>query len=239
MASAMPLPLPLSLALEQLIKGLIKLDDETAARLDTLEGAVIRIVLSAPKLELVFSVVDREVNVLRVFDAEADVTIEGSLQALRSLRENSSALYRGDVKIEGDLEQAQALRDIVSGFDPDWEEPLSSILGDTVVHQLSAMGRDFTSWFERTSQGFRDNSSEWLQEEVELLAANSEVADFCTEVDTLRADVDRLEARIDRLSPTETTDTGADAAVDTGTDSVPADDQDDSSQQPTGDSTVP
>jgi len=66
----MPLPLPLSMALEQLIRGLIKLDDETVARLDKLDGAVIRVVLSTPRVELVFSVVDREVSVLRVFDAQ-------------------------------------------------------------------------------------------------------------------------------------------------------------------------
>jgi len=112
---------------------------------------------------------------------------------------HSSALYRGDVKIEGDLEQAQALKEIVGGFDPDWEEPLSSILGDSLVHQLSGMVSDFSAWFERTSEGFRDNSSEWLQEESELLASNSEVSEFCSEVDTLRADTDRLEARLDRI----------------------------------------
>ena len=41
------------------------------------------------------------------------------------------------------------------------------------------------------------NTSEYLQEEVEMLAPNTEVKRFCSDVDEVREQLDRLTARID------------------------------------------
>ena len=54
-------------------------------------------------------------------------------------------------------------------------------------------------WLERTRASLQQNTSEYLQEEAEVLAPNAAVCDFCTEVDEVRAAADRLEARLRKL----------------------------------------
>ncbi len=193
------LPSPLNVAIETGIQSLLKLDPESRERLLTLEGKVIAINVTQPSVSVCLSIVDQQVLVLGALDEPADTTITGSLTALRSLSTGNDALYEGRLKIEGDLGVGQQFKDIVTGLDPDWESLLSPVLGDTLVHQLSVAGQSFFSWIDRSKETMRLNTSEYLQEEVELVAPTSEVHAFCKEVDDCRAASDRLEARVRRL----------------------------------------
>lgn len=195
----MTLPLPVNLAIEHGIQSLLKLDPESRDRLALLDGKVIAVNVLSPAMTLVFSVVDGRVHVIGDHDDEADTTITGSLQALRSLSKGNDALYRNEVSIDGDMETAQALKRFLAQVDPDWEEFLSPLLGDTVVHQLSLASRSLGQWFDRTRDAMARNTSNYLQEETEMLAPNALVRDMCNEIDTVRAEADRLEARVLRL----------------------------------------
>ena len=193
------IPSPINVAIEQGIQALLQLDPDTRDRVGQLEGKLIAVNLVQPNLEFVISVVDKRVNIIGRLDTPADTTLTGSLTAFKSLASGNEALYKGEVKIEGDLHIGQQLKDIVAKLDPDWEEFLSPMLGDTVVHQLAIAGQSFSSWLSRTRSSLEQNTSEYLQEEAELLAPNSEVRDFCLDVDAIRASADRLDARIKRL----------------------------------------
>lgn len=193
------LPSPVNAAIERAIDGLLQLDPDTRQRLSSLEGKVIAINVTQPSVNVVLSIVDQRVNVIGQTDTPADTTLSGSLSALRSLSSGNEALYQGAVTVEGDIGVGQHLKDIVASLDPDWEEFLSPILGDTVVHQLSLLSQGVSSWMQRTSSAMKQNTSEYLQEEAEVLAPNSEIHAHCLEVDELRAAADRLEARIKRL----------------------------------------
>jgi len=193
------IPSPLNVAIEQGIEAMLRLDPETRDRLADLEGKLIAVQFVEPSLEFVVSVVSKRVNVIGKIDTPADVTLTGSVSAFRSLSKGNDAIYKGDIKIEGDIHIGQQLKEIIAQLNPDWEEILSPVLGDTVVHQLAIASQSLSSWFSRTRSSFEQNTSEYLQEEVELLAPNSEVRDFCLNVDASRAAVDRLDARIKRL----------------------------------------
>ena len=193
------LPSPVNAAIERAIEALLQLDPDTRQRLSSLEGKVIAINITQPTVNVVLSIVDQRVNVIGQTDTPADTTLTGSLGALRSLSSGNDALYQGDVTVEGDIGIGQELKEIVASLDPDWEEFLSPVLGDTVVHQLSVFGQGLSSWMQRTRSAMRQNTSEYLQEEAEVLAPNSEVQAFCLEVDDVRAAGDRLEARVSRL----------------------------------------
>jgi len=193
------LPSPLNVAIEAGIQSLLKLDPDTRERLQALEGKVIAINVKQPSVSVCLSIVDQQVLVLGILDEPADTSITGSLNALRSLSSGNDALYEGRLKIEGDLGVGQQFKDIVTGLDPDWESFLSPVLGNTLVHQLSVAGQNFFSWFDRSKESMRLNTSEYLQEEIELVAPSSEVHVFCEEVDAFRATADRLEAKIKRL----------------------------------------
>jgi ubiquinone biosynthesis protein UbiJ len=193
------IPSPINVAIEQGIQALLRLDPDTRDRLDQLDGKLIAVNVVRPNLEFVISVVDKRVNIIGQVDTPADTTLTGSLSAFKSLSSGNDALYKGEVSIEGDLHIGQQLKDIVAKLDPDWEELLSPMLGDTVVHQLAIASQSLSSWLSRTRSSLEQNTSEYLQEEAELLAPNSEIHDYCLDVDAIRASVDRLDARIERL----------------------------------------
>lgn len=190
----MKLPLPIVLLVQQAVNAITRLDPDTTRALDRIDGKVIRIQVSDLDMDVVLSVVDRHVDVLRIFDGDADTIVSGSLNHLLSLRQSNDALYRGDARIEGDMAVGQELRDIIGAVHVDWEELMAPVLGDSTAQQLGQMGEQFTAWFTRSRNSVRQNTSDYLQEDAELLAAKGEVQRFCNEVDELRADMDRLEA---------------------------------------------
>lgn len=195
----MSLPMPLNVVLEQSIEALLKLDPETRERLSGLDGKLIRINVTSPSLSVALAVTGGKVYVVAESTTPADTIISGSLAALRSLAGGNDAVYRGEVTLEGDLGTGQQLKEIMAGIDPDWEEIISPLVGDTLAHRLGSAGRQLGHWLQRTRDSLRQNTSEYLQEEVEVLAPNYAVRDFCNEVDEVRAAADRLEARLRRV----------------------------------------
>jgi len=198
-----PLPAPLAFALERAIAALLAFDPDTAERLARLDGRVVRLVVRSAigdtDVELALSIVDGHVDVFGAFDGEADVSIAGTVGALRSLSGGNDALYTGEVKVEGDLGVAQGLSELVSGLDVDLEEIVAPVLGGTLARRVGVAGRDARAWAGRTRAGFRANVAEYLEEESELLTTRDEVERFGGDVDELRAAADRLEARIRRF----------------------------------------
>ncbi len=195
----MDLPFPFRAAIERGIEALLTLDPDTRSRLAALDGKVIAINVTSPALGVVVSIVDGQVFLPGSVDSAADTTLTGSLNALRSLAGGNDALYRGDVTIEGDIGVGQQLKELLADLDPDWEEFLSPLLGDTVVHRAGIVTSAVGDWMQRTQNALRQNTADYLQEEVELLAPVSQVRAFCLDVDELRASADRLDARIKKI----------------------------------------
>ena len=196
----MSLPLPITVALEQLINRALKLDEETRARLDDVNGKVVQLNITSPIPALVtFSITDRHVYVSGHHDGDVDTTIKGSLSSLQSLMRNNDAIHRGEASIEGDIATGNALKGMASSLDIDWEEQISPLVGDTVAHQLGVASRKLASWFDRTSQSMKANTREYLEEEVEFVAPANMLRHFADSVDDMQSAVDRLEARLKQL----------------------------------------
>ena len=196
----MSLPLPITVALEHLINRALKLDEETRARLDDVNGKVVQLNITSPIPALVtFSITDRHVYVSGHHDGDVDTTIKGSLSSLQSLMRNNDAIHRGEASIEGDIATGNALKGMASSLDIDWEEQISPLVGDTVAHQLGVASRKLASWFDRTSQSMKANTREYLEEEVEFVAPANMLRHFADSVDDMQSAVDRLEARLKQL----------------------------------------
>lgn len=200
----MNLPFPLLLTLEKSIETLLAMDPDTRERLRAIDGKTLRVNVKAPSLSLLLSVNDGRVQLLQPdeheeIESSADTTISGSLADLRSLLDGNQAVYSGDVLIEGDIGTSQELKQIIGKIDPDWQDAISPYLGDGLTHRLDMAQARLGRWLERTRTGARLNGRDYLQEELELLAPNTEVDWFCEQVDDIRANVDRLAARLQRL----------------------------------------
>ena len=144
---------------------------------------------------------------LRAFDGEADVSVTGTLAALRSLADDNDALYSGAVRIEGDVGVAQGLRDVVGALEIDLEELVAPFVGGTLARRVGLAGRDVGAWLGRTRTRLREDAKDYLTDEVDLVADAAEVARWSGEVDELRAASDRLAARVARLERRRAADT--------------------------------
>lgn len=195
----MDLPLPLAFAVQQGLNALLKLDPHTQNALSSINGKVIRVEVTAPSLTMHLIVVDGNIDVEGGFDAQPDTTIAGTASDLLSLRNKNDALYTGAVKISGEMGTGEQLRQIISGIEIEPEEIIAPITGDAFAHQLGLIGAQVGAWLSDTGESMKRNTSEYLQEESEVIAPNSEVRRFCNAIDSLREDADRLIARLDIL----------------------------------------
>lgn len=174
-------------------------DPDTRERLARLDGRVVRVRVDEPAFEFALAIVDARVDVLRLDDGDADVTISGSLSDLRSLASGNDALYAGRVRIDGDVGVAQQLRDLVGALDIDLEEIVAPVLGGTLARRVGLIGRDVGHWLGRSRTRLRDDARDYLEEEVRLVPVAEEVNRWSEEVDELRGAGDRLAARVARL----------------------------------------
>lgn len=135
-------------------------------------------------------------------DTSPEVKLRGSLWAFAQLaREGSHSrvFSEGRIIMEGDAELGQAFQRLLGRLDIDWEELSSKLLGEMAARQVHRLIDDLGSWFRQSSEHFRENTGEFLQQELKITPAGVEVDAMAEEIDHLRADAARLEARIARL----------------------------------------
>jgi ubiquinone biosynthesis protein UbiJ len=202
-------------ALERLVNQLLALDPEGAAALGKVQGRVLRIELDGVGMAVT---VVPEANALRLFghyDATPDCTIRATPAALlhMALAENrEDQVFSGAVSIDGDNTLAQAIGVIMRRLDIDWEEQLSTLVGDVLAHGIGDQARATGRWAERSGRVLTSDLHEYLIEEGRFVPSESEVREFLDGVDALRDDVARIEARIERLTGRTRNDAGDDPA---------------------------
>lgn len=135
-----PLPAMLALALETAINQVLQLDLESPTRVNKLEGRLLQLDLEDLNITLFFTFKHGNVRVRLESTDTPDTTISGTPLALFSMAEPEDAdwgLGDSKVQINGDASLARDLERIFSKLEPDWEGPLSGMLGDVAGHQAA------------------------------------------------------------------------------------------------------
>lgn len=193
----------MSIALDTLttvINQYLNLDPDSGARLKALEGKTLKLVIKP--ISLFFCFEDTGLIVKSdIGEQQADATIDGYPLAFIQLHLSSKDapnLFKQDLRIEGDIEFGQAVRDLFSKLDIDWEELLAGFTGDVVANQLGKFFDQGKTFFQEVSNSTVETLTEYLQEEAKHLPCREEVDDFCNDVDSLRFRVDRLQAKVNQ-----------------------------------------
>jgi len=187
---------------EVAVNRTLRLDPEGMQRLGELQDKVILLeVVAEAAVPLRLYVIPTEdgVRMRREYEQPADVTISGTATVFLN------QFFRGPtvsdaLTIRGDIELGQRFQRVLSHLDPDWEEGLARVVGDIPAHQLARFGRGVLRWAREAVRTFALDGTEYLKEEVFVLAKRERVEQFLREVDRLRADADRLEKRFARLT---------------------------------------
>jgi ubiquinone biosynthesis protein UbiJ len=127
--------------------------------------------------------------------------ISGSPLSLMALaRENpQDVIRRGDVVITGDGAIASRFQELLQLLRPDFEEPLSRLIGDVPAYGLGSLLRRAMGYANDSSSTVARNVGEYFTHERRELVTRSEAGEFLDGVDSLREQVDRLEARVAAL----------------------------------------
>lgn len=188
--------------LDQTTQLLLDLDPDGKEKLVGLKGRIFCIKVTLPEITLYLVPDDHGLKLTSECVAEPDVTLTGPLTAFIRLAKSdsqSNVLTDGQISVHGSAEAGQALQNILSRLDIDWEELLSGFVGDTPARKIGNVVRDLSDWASESLDLSRTNAAEYFQEEKQWLITNPAVDRFRNNVDTLRADMDRIEQRINRL----------------------------------------
>lgn len=188
------------------INAYLKLDPESAKRLQRLQGKVITIELLPMAFIFQCEFTQQAMTVHPGERMEAQTTIRGTpLQMLgvALTKENRQRFFADDMVIMGNAELAQQVIDLFDHIEIDWEEYLSKFVGDVPAHQFGRLLNNVKSWLSNTEQSFSDNINEYLHEETQCFPPREALQDFYNDIDQLRMDTDRIEARINLLKMSE------------------------------------
>ena len=163
-----------------------------------LEGRTLCLSVDGTALKVIFEVANGRVDVTTGDIEDPDATISGlPFSLLRMVGDDPEAVIRsGTVKITGNPVIADEFRGLFHLTRPDWEEELSRYTGDVIAHELGLGTRRLRSWGRRAAQTLARSMGEYLSEESRLVVSDTELEEFCADVDQLSAAVDRAAAKL-------------------------------------------
>jgi len=195
------LPFVLALkTLEGLVNQALRFDPATRLRLEPLTGKCIYVETLAPRLCFGIQISKNRVRLLPEMSQHPHATIEASsFELMKQAFKRDPELIGSAIKVNGNTALVQELHAIVRQLDVDWEEPLSRLFGDVAASQVGRQVRGLLGFAQKAAKTFFLNTSEYLQEEKNILPVRWEMDEFLHDSQDLRADSERLEARLKRL----------------------------------------
>ena len=188
--------------LERALNATLAMDPTSVQLLATLDGRVIAMNIESIDGSFYLLPHRERVTIEIDHDQNPDIVIKGGLLAyVRS----ATASVRGSanpdqlLEISGDAHSVAVLRDFLRSLQPDFEEQLSSLVGDMPARQAGNQIRSFAEWAEQVGQSIAVNTGEYLTEEKQLLVARPRIDRFLIAVDQLRNDTERLASRLGTL----------------------------------------
>ena len=192
--------------LENIVNQYLALDPEGLESLAALKGKIICVdVLGLNKQYYIFPD-DERVVIQPTCETEPDTTIKGlpsALLKLSLLSDTAPLMLSGEIEIIGDVRTGREFKKRLSNLNIDWEEHLSTTIGDVPANLAFNVINKISSWTKKTVSSLKEDTSEYLQEESRDVVSGAELNSFNAKVDQLRDDVDRLAA----LIKTRTTNT--------------------------------
>lgn len=188
--------------LERALNATLAMDPTSVQLLAKLDGRVIAMNIESIDGSFYLLPHRERVTIEIDHDQNPDIVIKGGLLAyVRS----ATASVRGSanpdqlLEISGDAHSVAVLRDFLRSLQPDFEEQLSSLVGDMPARQAGNQIRSFAEWAEQVGQSIAVNTGEYLTEEKQLLVARPRIDRFLIAVDQLRNDTERLASRLGTL----------------------------------------
>ncbi|MGK0170819.1 MAG: ubiquinone biosynthesis protein UbiJ [Gammaproteobacteria bacterium] len=221
-------------ALEALVAKALTLDDETRTALAEL-GEFWLVVEATPPGVLTavrFEGGHVEVGPANAIDAQA--TVRGSPAGLAMYFSSwidgtpeATPDAAQHVQIEGERETLRRIENVFRGFEPDWEEPLSRVVGDIPARHIGVAVRGLHAFGLHAVQRLRATAEEYFRYDTQAVPSR-------VEWNMHRDRLAHLHARIDALTISAASMSAGSVDVDTGQDGCAPAPNDEGPGQPPG-----
>lgn len=187
--------------LQAAVRRALEFDPDSRERIEALEGRVVEIVFTGLEQTLCVTIDQGAVLFSRAAAREPDLRLKGTPIAFARyvMAPDRVEITESRIRIDGDIGLAQRFVGVLRHLDIDWEEWASRYVGDVVAYRAGRFAGDVRDWARNSGRQFRQDVSEYLQEEVRLLAPRERVTRLMNDIDATRSDVERLAQRVKRL----------------------------------------
>ncbi|MBA2651119.1 MAG: SCP2 sterol-binding domain-containing protein [Tatlockia sp.] len=190
-------------ALQKAINHALALDSSMPSKISALQGKVLEIIVAPLGVNFYLRFEEQQLELLDSYDGHPNTIIHSSPLGLIRLSflpaSKARSLFNDKIRLSGDTELGLQVKKLFDELDIDWEGHLAHFTGDVVAYQLGSLFRQGSAFKKQLGQSFRQNLSEYLQEEIQCVPPREEVEDFFNDIDKLSHDVERLHAHINQL----------------------------------------
>jgi ubiquinone biosynthesis protein UbiJ len=189
--------------LETGVNKLHQLDTSAKQKRKALDSTIIGVSLKELNKPLYFVISHQQIDILSRYDGKADCFIRLNFLALLDLQDNSqltSLIKNGQLEVDGDIKMVQQFAQLLTEMDIDWEEHLSSKVGDLLAHKLVYHAKQCKKQFFKQSNKAKMQLAEVITEELKLAPGPLEVAYFCDQVSDIEKQVSALKKRLSHYS---------------------------------------
>ena len=183
--------------LESTINQALSLDIDLHAKTHNLVGKSLTLHLTELGFPLSFVMQNSKINVLAcAFDQCEIFTDVKTLRDISQSAQLTELIKSGKLDVKGDLQIAQAYSSFANQLELDWQTKLASHIGDYSVYTLTKLGTFVKTKAIFAQQQIKQDSSEWLLHEKNIIATKSHLSQFNKQVLDVVNKTDKLEARL-------------------------------------------
>lgn len=188
-------------SVETAVNKALDFDPATFTKLSALSPKVLALHFERPE----FSIYVRFLNgvqLLSHYDGEPEAALKGPVSAFINLAKNTdkqAALMQSDIQIQGSSQLALSLADVMGQLNIDYEAMIAQLTGPVAAHVIGKNLRSAASWLTNTSNKFKQDSVEYVRDELQLAPHKLEGESRYADIQKIKMDTERLEARIQRL----------------------------------------
>lgn len=183
---------------EKVLNPLVAMDPAAHHRLQRLQGKQLALQLRGIDFRLIITAQSNGLW-LNSHQEPVDCAIATELSAIEQLSDPSQLtrlIRENKLQIDGDLQVLQQFSQFFQQLRPDWQEKLSSWIGDAAAHKAANAIHGLQQAISHYLQQTELTLQELAQDELQLTPVNAEIQQFSRDVSALAGRTDLLQRQL-------------------------------------------
>jgi ubiquinone biosynthesis protein UbiJ len=193
-------------SIESIINSALGYDPASMQKIAAISD-VLAIQSTRPALTLYCHGSNDGVRIMSHCESPVTTQLSGTPLALISLLKKPTTLANSGVELTGSVGLLQHWQAILNELDIDWEDAISTVLGDLAGPITAKTISGGISWTKHQSAEQTQLFKEYITEELKVTPSKPELNIFSNAVSELKMDAERLQARFTQLLETHTINT--------------------------------